>query len=133
MLTEGRVGVAIGADGSQREISLDRTGAVRTANAHGEWWEGACRGNTFYGSTAVAGVDHAASLTTTAPFALYNPSGSDVDLVVLALSMGYISGTLGSGTIVAAAYIESSTNAAPTAGRCICRPGASSILAMPGR
>lgn len=114
MLVEGRVGPVTGADGSVNQISLDRTGAQRISAAHGEWWEGASRGNVFYGCTAVAGVDHAASLTTTAPFALYNPAGSDVDLSVLSLSMGYISGTLGSGTVVASAYIESSTNAAPT-------------------
>lgn len=114
MLAEGRVGPSTGTDGSKHELTLDRTGAQRISPAHGEWWEAACRGNVYYGSTAVAGVDHAATLTTTAPFALYNPMGSDVDLVVLSVSCGYISGTLGSGTIVAAAYIESSTNAAPT-------------------
>ena len=114
MLVEGRVGPVTGADGASGTISLDRSGAQRIAQAHGEWWEPACRGNVFYGSTAVAGVDHAASLTTTAPFALYNPRGSDVDLVVLSLSMGYISGTLGSGTIVAASYVEAAVNAAPT-------------------
>ncbi len=114
MLSEGRVGLGIGADGTQREVTLDRTCATRVAPAHGSYWEPACRGNVFYGTTAAAGVDHAASLTTTAPFALYNPAGSDVDLVVLQLSMGYISGTMGSGTVVAASYVESATNAAPT-------------------
>lgn len=110
---EGRVGPATVTDGTVREVSLDRTAAQRTSAAHGRWYEASVRGNTFMASTAVGGVIPGTALGATTSYVLYNPTGSDVDLVVMAVGVGYISGTLGAGTIVAAKYTENAANAAP--------------------
>lgn len=109
---KGRVGPVTLTDGSIREVSLDRSSAQRTSFAHGRWYEAASRGTVFMSSTAAAGVAPGTALGTTMAYVLHNPAGSDVDLSVLAVSMGYVSGTLGAGVIVAASYIESATNAA---------------------
>lgn len=110
MLAEGYVGSGLRADGSLQAFSFDKTGGLRTSPLLDE----SLRGDIFFGSVAVAGVDHQASFTTTAPFALYNPQGSDVDLVVLGVSYGYVSGTLGAGFLGLGQYVQSATNAAPT-------------------
>ncbi len=122
MIAEGRVGAQVAVDGTVREVSLDRTGAQRVSFAHGEWYEAACRGNVFMGTTPAAGVVLGQSLGTTMAYALSNPRGSDVDLVVLAISVGYIWVTTtvyGAGTIVLAQYVENAANAAPIAGTAV--------------
>lgn len=119
MTAEGRVGTTTLVDGTLREIALDRTGAVRAARSHGSWYDAASRGNVFFGSTAAAGVAVGTALGGTMAYALHNPDGSDVDLVVMAISLGYVSGTLGAGTVVAASYIENAANAAPVAGTAV--------------
>ena len=110
---KGRVGPVTLPDGSIREVSLDRSSAQRTSCAHGRWYEAASRGNVFMGSTVAAGINPGATLNGTTAFVLHNPTGSDVDLVVMAASIGYISGTHAAGTLVAAKYVESAANAAP--------------------
>ena len=55
-------------------------------------------------STAVAGVAPGTALSTTPPLALLNPLNSGRDLVILKTAIGYVSGTLGAGSIVYAYY-----------------------------
>jgi hypothetical protein len=111
-LAEGLVAsTRLGTEGTPAHETFDRSWALRTSPA---LYEEVMNGSMFYASVAVAGVDHAASLTTTAPFALRNPVGSSVDLVVHAVTMGYVSGTLGAGFLAAGQYLESATNATPT-------------------
>lgn len=118
MESELRVGPIFAADGNKVIARAGRGGEAIVAD---ELEDAALRGELFYGSVAVGGVDHAASFTTTAPWALYNPDGSDVDLVLLGIAMGYVSGTLGAGFLGIGKYIESATNAAPTGTTCVAR------------
>lgn len=111
MLAEGHVGSALAAEGSVVEATFDRTKALRISE---DGLHESLVGDVFHGSTVVTGVDHQASITTTAPLVLYNPVGSDVDLAVIGVSLGYVSGTLGAGFLAAAKYVVGTTNAVPT-------------------
>lgn len=68
--------------------------------------EASLRGLAFVASVAVAGVAPGTALGTTVPFTLYNPKSSGKLLIPIEVSLGYVSGTLGAGTI---AYVTSAT------------------------
>ncbi len=114
MLLEGRTGLISAADGSINAIRQDKTGAVIIVTAHPLYSEAVLRGHMFTASTAVAGVAPGTALSTTPPFALLNPINSGFDLVVVKISIGYVSGTLGAGNIVYAYYTPQAT--IPTGG-----------------
>jgi hypothetical protein len=63
----------------------------------------------------VAGVAPGTALSTTPPFCLYNPVNSGKNLVVLRTSLGYVSGTLGAGSLVYASN-GAAQPSAPTTG-----------------
>jgi hypothetical protein len=96
----GQVGPRVIADGAETEIRLDRSGAQVVTAAHGRYAEASMRSVVYGAATAAAGVAPGTALSTTPPFSLWNPTGSGVVLSVLRTSMGYVSGTLGAGTIV---------------------------------
>ena len=100
MLSEGRTGLISAADGSVNPLRLDKTGALVVATAHPLYSEAANRSRVFVASTAVAGVAPGTALSTTPPMALLNPLNSGKDVLVIATALGYVSGTLGAGTIV---------------------------------
>jgi hypothetical protein len=72
-------------------------------------------GHTFVASTAVAGVAPGTALSTTPPLTLYNPQNSGIVVALLKSTLGWISGTLGGGTLVYAVNTNPS-QAAPTGG-----------------
>ena len=111
MILTANVGPAHKGDCDGVQITVDRTSALRVSPS---FYEEAELGEIFYASTPAAGVDHAASLTTTAPFSLYNPVGSPVNCVLLGVTWGYVSGTLGGGFLALGQYIVGTTNAVPT-------------------
>jgi hypothetical protein len=127
-MSEGRVGPIQAAEGSKEYPRLAKDGSVVVKD---QAIDDSLRGEIFYASGAVAGVDHAATLTTTAPAALYNPVGSEVDLEIIAVSMGYVSGTLGAGFLALAKSVESATQAAPTGTEVVAR--GSTKLSATGR
>lgn len=88
-------------DGNTALPRLDASGAAVVQQLHGRWYESAKRGNVYHATTAKSGVAPGTDTGTTAAFALYNPAGSGKDLVILRITMGYISGTLGAGTVFA--------------------------------
>lgn len=53
-------------------------------------------------STVAAGIAPGTALSTTPPLALWNPQDSDIEPWLAMATLGYISGTLGAGTIVMA-------------------------------
>ena len=110
MFLEGRVGGQQLANGSLAPISLTKDGAIN-ALVYGKYAEAVLRGIVWSGSTAATGVAPGTSVGTTAAFSLYNPIGSGVRLVVLRTTMGYISGTLGAGTV----HYLANTNPSATA------------------
>lgn len=87
------------ADGNTGEGRIGRTGEEINSKLHADLYETNKRGNVFSGATAVTGVAPGTAIGTTAAFALYNPSNSGFDLVVLKASMSYLSGTLGIGFV----------------------------------
>ena len=114
MLAEGRTGLISAADGSINPLRLDKTGAITIVSAHPLYSEASLRGNMFIVSTAVGGVAPGTALSNAPPLALLNPLNSGVDLVILKTSIGYVSGTLGAGSIVYAYYTPQAT--LPTGG-----------------
>lgn len=110
---KGVVGPRAGADSADFDLRLDKTGAIVSQNAHGWWHESVSRGNVYVASIPVAGVAPGTALTTLPPFALWNPTASKYDLSILGVYLGYVSGTLGQGSLV---YADVAQPAAPTGG-----------------
>ena len=85
------------------------------------------RGRCFVGGTAASGVAPATAIGTTAAFTIYNPKGSGVNLVLWKATCGYLSGTLGAGTVHWVANTDASaavvTGTAITAVNCLVGSG----------
>ena len=114
MIAEVKVGQQVNAEGTQTIARGSRTGAVVVAQGHSAYAEAAYRGAVMEVSNAVAGVAPGTVLSTTPPIILWNPPSSGKNLVVIKASFGYVSGTLGAGTIVLAAVLAQAT--IPTTG-----------------
>jgi len=112
---EGKVGPQALSDGSRAQARLMTTGELAASQVHARYWEAVRRGTVYSGCTGAAGVAPGTALSTTPPFTLYNPKTSGKHLTVLMALMGYISGTLGAGTVVYAVNTDP-TAAAPTGG-----------------
>lgn len=114
MLDHGQVGLIAKADGDVAPARLDRSGSQVMVQGRGFLTEPASRGLLFNVSTAVAGVAPGTALTTSPPFTLWNPSTSGKNVSILKSFLGYVSGTLGGGSIVYASYNQGAS--APTGG-----------------
>jgi hypothetical protein len=73
--------------------------AQEVVQKHGRYYNAARFGRLFSAQTAVTGVAPGTAIGTTAAFSLHNPFGSGVYIAVRKVSMGYISGTFGAGTV----------------------------------
>ena len=80
--------------------------AQDVALKHGALADAALDGRLFHAATAATGVAPGTAIGTTAAFALTNPAGSGVRLLIAKASLGYISGTLGAGTVWHLATID---------------------------
>lgn len=100
MLSEIRAGLLALADGAVGTARASRTGSLVVANGHGAFTEPASRGTIMEACTGVAGVAPGTALSTTPPLALWNPPASGKNIAILKSYMGFISGTLGGGSIV---------------------------------
>jgi len=109
MIIEGRTGEVTAANGSKNPVRLDKSGALIIAQGHPAIAEASERGAVFAGSTAVAGVAPGTVLSTTPPMCLLNPLNSGKNLAIIATDIGYVSGTLGAGSIVYAYVSPQST------------------------
>uniref|UniRef100_A0A6M3IRL5 Uncharacterized protein n=1 Tax=viral metagenome TaxID=1070528 RepID=A0A6M3IRL5_9ZZZZ len=114
MDAETRAGAQSRADGTPGITRADRTGATVITQAHARHSEAAMRKHIFTVSNAVAGVAPGTALSTTPPMALLNPLNSGKELIIISTSLGYVSGTLGAGSIVYA-YVSPQTTI-PTGG-----------------
>lgn len=99
MLSQGRVGTRPATTGIEMDIALGKDSQLLMSQFGGKYQELVRSGRVFSGGTAVTGVAPGTAIGTTAPFTLFNPSGSTKDLVVLRASMAYLSGTLGIGVV----------------------------------
>lgn len=95
---QAQVGVASYPDNEEAPARAARDGSLVVAIGQSELFEQASRGQLFIASTGVAGVAHGTAFGATPPFALLNPNGNDMALVVSHALLGYVSGTLGAGT-----------------------------------
>lgn len=111
---EGRTGVQSGQDGAIMVLRLAKDGSLVAKAAHGTLQEAVERGNVYVISNAVAGVAPGTALGTTPPMCIWNPTGSGKNVVILITTLGYVSGTLGAGTIAYA--LVTAQVAAPTTG-----------------
>lgn len=107
----------LAAGSSVENYSFARNGGLKVAMSQAKYQDAVLRGKCFTGMTAVTGVAPGTSVGTTAAFSLYNPYGSGVYLSLLRVSMGLISGTLGAGTVLYVANLNSA--AAATTGTAI--------------
>lgn len=86
-----------------------------TTQAHGKYYEAASRGVLWSACEQGTGIAPGTALGTTAFFALYNPAGSGFVVAVKKVNVGYISGTLGAGTLYHCVN-TSTSQAAPSSG-----------------
>ncbi len=94
------VGPVLGADGTTPATGRQsKTGEATVTQAHGKYYEASSRGALFVAAGQGAGTAPGTALGTTAYFALYNPPGSAKRLSIKRVRNGYISGTLGAGTL----------------------------------
>lgn len=80
-------------------LRIDRLGGLVVVQGGAEYQEMALRYNSYWAQTAATGVAPGTAIGTTAAFALANPAGSGVNLILLKAAMGYVSGTLGAGVV----------------------------------
>lgn len=95
----GVQGAQVLSSGVEGQISLGAQGDGQVSELHGKLYTLSKRNKVYTAQTAVTGVAPGTSIGTTGAFALYNPAGSGIDLAILKVFMGYISGTLGAGTV----------------------------------
>lgn len=96
----GRIGSFFNSLGNTSPMRSGHNGELIVGTNKGRYAEAAERGELFVASTAVAGVAPGTALSTTPPFAIHNPVGSGVLVSILEIAVGYVSGTLGAGSIV---------------------------------
>lgn len=113
MLAEAYVGLRNLADGVLQGLGINREGALLTSALSPDYAELARRGLVFAAVTGAAGVAPGTALSTTPPFTLYNPQNSGKILVPTSVRVGYLSGTLGAGTIF---YCGTQQTATPSGG-----------------
>lgn len=73
--------------------------ATEITQRHGKLYNPTFGARLFSAMTAVTGVAPGTAIGTTAAFALHNPYGSGVNISIITARMGYISGTLGAGSV----------------------------------
>lgn len=79
---------------------------------------GAALRGTLFGACLPAGVAPGTAVGTTAALVLYNPAGSGVKIALRKVSAGYLSGTLGAGTLFHCVN-PTTTQTAPSGGTAV--------------
>jgi len=109
-LSEGKVGPYIAQDGVQSTLRLDRTGALVSSSAHGDFAEASTRGLlysmalTATSGTVAAGNIVGAAAAAATQFALFNPLSSGKILNLVRFGYGIISGTPTGGALFHGIY-----------------------------
>lgn len=117
ILVRAAVGPSPGGDGTYNLTSarIDKTGALVTTGYGGDYGEASIRQLTFSAADQGTGVAPPQTLSTVSIITLYNPSGNNQRFRLQKVSLGYVSGTLSSGTIYHCAII-STAQTAPSGG-----------------
>jgi hypothetical protein len=106
---EFQSGPKILSDGVRTLGRTDRQGALVVVGGNPWYGEPVARGSVFTGMTASTGVAPGTVLGTSGAFALYNPTGSGVDLYLIATTCSYLSGTIGAGNLYYVSHATSTT------------------------
>lgn len=115
-MAERRTGLVKSATGQLDSLlALSPDGAQYTGLSHAPYVEVTRQAKSFTACTGVAGVAPGTALSTTPPLTVYNPINSGIYLALVEANLGYISGTLGGGSIVLAGN-PTLIQAAPTGG-----------------
>jgi hypothetical protein len=117
------VGPTLGADGTPGPSPgrFAKTGETVAALAHGKYYEATHRGNVYSVTNGHTGQAPGTALGVHPPILLYNPAGSGKRLKLIKVTGGYISGTLGAGTVFHCGFtlggqVASQSNVAPVVG-----------------
>lgn len=94
-----RVGPASGSDGSFQFPRAGKEADEIVSQLKGKYAEASARGQLFSATAGASGVAPGTALGTTGALILHNPAKNKVRLEVVAVASGYISGTLGAGTL----------------------------------
>ena len=113
MEIQGKLGPGTGTAGSVNSLRTGPTLETIVQQLNGKYYELARLGLVYHAQTAASGVAPGTAVGTTVPYVLANPAGSGKNLVVLATTLGYVSGTLGAGLLAYVADITL-TDAATT-------------------
>ena len=115
MLAEGQTRDSAGRASGYASLLFTPNGDLIMAPGHADYSEPGRLARMHGACTGVAGVAPGTVLSTTPPFTLYNPANSGIIASVVVALLGYVSGTLGAGTIV---FAVNSTpgQAVPTGG-----------------
>lgn len=97
-LDQGIKNVGVGATNIRGRA--DRMGALVVTPGGADLMELVSQGIVMTACNSVAGATPGTALGTTAPISLWNPPSSGKNLVILHVSVGYVSGTLGAGNYV---------------------------------
>jgi hypothetical protein len=111
------VGPTVGADGTAGPTGAQgagpqrfgKTGESVVGQAHGKYYEATSRGNVYSVTNGATGQAPGTVLGTHPAILLYNPAGSGKRLKLMKVTGGYISGTLGAGTIFHSGFTLSGT------------------------
>jgi hypothetical protein len=106
------------ADGTAAQARGTKTGGQAVQQEHGKYYEAGHRGRLFAACTPAAGAAPGTAVGTTAAFSLFNPASSGYRLALKKVNIGYISGTLGAGTLYHCGD-NSANQAAPSSGTSI--------------
>lgn len=91
MINQGTVGFAgtsLG-DSLHPDIALGKQGEQLAVGIHGDFYTQSYRGRLFRGTTAAAGVVLATNNSTAPTFGIWNPSGSNINVVLVRFKAGY--------------------------------------------
>jgi len=116
------VGASLQGDGVLGQpFRQGKTGEEVVSQAHGKYYEATHRGNVYSVTNGATGQAPGTVLGIHPAILLYNPLGSGKRLKLIKVTGGYISGTLGAGTIFHAGFtlngpLASQANVAPVVG-----------------
>ena len=96
----GRVGPQKRFDGDDTPPREGNEGQLIVSQLHGKHYESAMRGNMYIGNSAATGIALIVAATTGGHPTLWNPTGSGVNLSILKLELGYVSGNNAPGSLV---------------------------------
>ena len=117
-----RVGATLQGDGVNNAAPRQcKTGEQAVSQTHGKYYEATHRQNVYSATNGATGALSGTALGTSPPILLYNPVGSGRRLKIMKVSAGYISGTLGAGTLFHCGFtingpVGSQSNVAPAVG-----------------